>query len=389
MEEVKCGGAELSFFALCRALASRCEVHLAVSRRALDHPVLRASCQALPDTVRIHYSTAPLNAGTLANLNRHLRAAGAGELAGIIAASRPDVILVNLPTVERGQSVADAAERSTPRPPVWGFLHLSQQPSVIGAKLGWLRNFLVPSLIRRFDRLVTVSQAGSQEVVERYRLAPPDVLHPPTQGMSPLLPESNRSQLRQAQGLANRFLLGMVGRIQIHHKGHDAALRVTRNLLRQGLDLQLVIVGDGPDRTAIQQMAERLGIASAVQFLGWRDDVERVIPLFDAVLMPSQYEGLPQVAVQAVTAHVPVVGYAVGGLAELLPEEFTATRGDEARLATIVSSIALEPRHWPAREVALRAATWSDPGAAADRLLQLMRTAGLPQPEPSSALAAP
>jgi hypothetical protein len=101
MEEVKCGGAELSFFALCRALASRCEVHLAVSRRALDHPVLRASCQALPDAVRIHYSTAPLNAGTLANLNRHLRAAGAGELAGIIATTRPDLILVNLPTVER------------------------------------------------------------------------------------------------------------------------------------------------------------------------------------------------------------------------------------------------------------------------------------------------
>lgn len=390
MEEVKCGGAELSFFALCRALASRCELHLAVSRRALEHPVLRAACQSLSDAaVRIHYSRASLNAGTLANLDRRLRASGAGELAGIIAGTRPDVILVNLPTVERGQSVVDAAELSTPRPPVWGFLHLSQQPSVIGAKLGSVRDFLVPRLIRRFDRLVAVSRAGSREVVERYGLPAPDVIHPPTKGLSPLPTGSNRVLLRQAEGLTDRFLLGMVGRVQINHKGQDAALRVTQRLLSQGLDLQLVVIGDGPDGHSVQQMAERLGIASAVRFLGWRDDVERLIPLLDAVLMPSRYEGLPQVAVQAVTAHVPVVGYAVGGLAELLPGDFTATPGDEERLATIVSFIARDPHRWPARELASRAATWSDPGAAADRLLDLMSSAGLPRAKAASAVAAP
>lgn len=390
MEEVKCGGAELSFFALCRALASRCEVHLAVSRRALEHAVLRDACQSLSDTaVRIHYSAAPLNAGTLANLDRRLRAAGAGELGGIIAVARPDVILVNLPTVERGQTVVDAAELSSPRLPVWGFLHLSQQPSVIGAKLGSVRNLLVPRLIRRFDRLVTVSGAGSREVVERFGLPAPDVIHPPTKGLSPLPPGSNRAQLRQAEGLPDRFLLGMVGRIQIHHKGHDAGLRVTQRLLSQGMDLQLVIVGDGPDRRSVQQMADRLGIASAVRFLGWRDDVERLIPLLDAVLMPSRYEGLPQVAVQAVTAQVPVVGYSVGGLAELLPEDFTARLGDEERIATIVSSVARDPRRWRARELALRGAAWSDPGAGADRFLELMSSAGLPRAKAASAVAAP
>ena len=389
MEEVKCGGAELSFFALCRALATRCDLHLAVSRRALDHPILRASCRALPDSVKLHYSNAPLNAGTVANLSRRLRTAGATELAGIIGATRPDIILVNLPTVERGQTVVDAAERSTPRPPVWGFLHLSQLPSVIGAQLGSVRNVLVPRLIRRFDRLLTVSRAGSREVVERYGLPAPDVIHPPTQGLSPLPPGSDRTQLRHAEGLADRFLLAMVGRVQIHHKGHDAALRVTRRLLRAGLDLQLVIVGDGPDLHAVQQLAERLGIPSAVRFLGWRDDVERLIPLFDAVLMPSRYEGLPQVAVQAVTAGVPVAGYAVGGLAELLPEEFTAPPGDEERLAEIVGSIADEPGRWPTRELALRGAAWSDPGAAAERLLGLMAAAGLPRAKATSALAAP
>ena len=54
------------FFALTRALSTRCEVHLAVSEGALHHPVLRAACEALDHTVvTIHPSTAPLNAGTI------------------------------------------------------------------------------------------------------------------------------------------------------------------------------------------------------------------------------------------------------------------------------------------------------------------------------------
>jgi glycosyltransferase involved in cell wall biosynthesis len=390
MEEVKCGGAELSFFTLTRALSTRCEVHLAVSEEALRHPVLRASCEALDHTmVTIHPTKAPLNAGTFSNLHPRFRASAASELAGLIKRTGPDVILVNLPTVERGQAVVDAAELCTPRPPVWGFLHLTQPPTVIGAKLGLVRDFMVPKLIRRFDRLLTVSRSGSREIAERYRLTAPDVLQPPTRGLSPLPPGSNRSQLRQAEGLSDGFLLGMVGRVQIHHKGQDAALRITRELLSRGLKLQLVIVGDGPDRRWLQRKAERLGIASALRFLGWRDDVERLMPLLDAVLMPSRYEGFPQVAVQAVTAYVPVVGYAVGGLAELVPEGFTAAPGDEAGLAAIVGALASEPRSWPAREVALRAATWCDPGNVADGLLVLMQRAGMPRAAAGSAAQGP
>jgi glycosyltransferase involved in cell wall biosynthesis len=137
--------------------------------------------------------------------------------------------------------------------------------------------------------------------------------------------------------------------------------------------MQLVIVGDGPDRVRLEREAKQLGIASAVRFLGWRQDVPRLIPLFDALLMPSRYEGLPQVAVQAVTAHVPVVGYAVDGLVELLPEGFTAPRGHETELADIVSALAREPRRWPAREVAFRAAEWCDPDKVADRLIVLIQ----------------
>jgi len=372
MEEVKCGGAELSFFALCRALSERCEVHLALSRASLDHPTIRALHDSLSDTsVRIHQCKTPLNPGTITNLHPFLRRAASRELSSLMEAVRPDVVIVNLPTVERGQAVVDAAATSRLRPPVWGFLHLSQKPSVIGAKLGRVRDLFAAKLIRRFDRLLTVSKAGAREVVQRYGTDPAEVVQPPTRTLEPLPAGTDRSQLRKASGLPDTFLVGIVGRVQLHHKGHDAALRVIRELLDRGHAVHLVVVGDGPDQQAVRSMAERMGIAAAVTFLGWRDDIDRLMPLLDAVLMPSRYEGLPQVAVQAVTAHVPVIGYAVGGLIELLPGCFTVPYGAEDRLLEAMVSLMQNPDQWPADEVSLRAINWCEPAHAAEKVLAL------------------
>jgi glycosyltransferase involved in cell wall biosynthesis len=373
IEEVNCGGAELSFFALCRALAGRASVHLAISDESLRNPTMRALHDSLADTGTIvHRCRAPLNPGTLSNLHPALRRSAAQELADLIHTIRPALVLVNLPTVERGQAVADAAELCRPRPPVWGFLHLSQPPSTIGAKLGWVRDLMVPTLLRRFDRLFTVSEDGAQEVSQRYRVGRPQVLRPPTASLAPVA-SADKSKLRRSLGLPDTFLLGIVGRLDLHHKRQDVALRVTQQLLLRGKTLTLVILGDGRDRSALERMTDELEIRSSVTFLGWRDDIDKVLPLLDAVVIPSKYEGFPLTAVQAATAHVPVVGYAVGGLPELVPGNFMVPPGDENGLVTAVAGLLQGTPGWPAREVAQRAAQWCDPDTAAGQIVKLAR----------------
>src|SRR4051812_20179253 len=235
MEEVKCGGAEISFFTLSRALARRCEVHFALSRASLEHPTIQQLVNSLSSAgVMVHAGSAPLNPGTLTNLHRGLRVRASRELAALVRRGRPGKILVDLPTVERGQAVVDAAALVTPRPPVWGLLHLTQQPSVIGAKLGQLRDLVVAPLLRRFDRLLVVSQAGAEELSHRYGLEAAGVVYPPTDLLAPLGRGPERATRRKAQGLPETSLVGLVGRIQIHHKGHDAALRMARRLRDQG-----------------------------------------------------------------------------------------------------------------------------------------------------------
>jgi glycosyltransferase involved in cell wall biosynthesis len=391
LEETKCGGAEVSFFALCRALAARYRVDVALSRSSLDNPTIRRLCEALGDTPAVVHSCANrLNPGTFSNLHGRLRRAAARELAALIDGLRPDLVIVNLPTVERGQTVVDAAELCPHRPPVWGFLHLTQPPSLIGAKLGAIRNLLVPRLIRRFDRLFTVSQSGAREISSRYRIQVPDVVYPPTETFPPLaLPMIGRPQLRHAQGLPDKFLVGIVGRVQIYHKGHDVALRVIRQLLDQGKMVHLVVVGDGPDRQRVQRMADRLGIDRAVSFLGWRNDLDVVMPLLDAILMPSRYEGFPLVAVQAAVTHVPVIAYAVGGLAELIPADFTAPYGQESGLTAAVAALSRNPQLWPADEVARRALDCCEPSRAADRVSVLLAEISSPRFKTGSAVASP
>ena len=372
IEEETLGGAELSFLELSRSLARRADVHLALGRTALQtHP---SDYTGLSDCgVSLHVCTNPLYPGTLANLHRQLRRRAAGELAGMIESIGPVAIVVNLPTVERGQTIVDAARLVSPTLPVWGLLHLVQRPSTIGARLGHVRDLMVKSLLSRFDRLVTVSDAGAGQLSNRYAVPRPAVLHPPTLALQPVRSAGERARRRTEAGLPHGLLVGMVGRVQLRQKGHDAALRVLAQLLHRGLSVNLVVMGDGPDLPAVRRLAENMGLAPRVNFLGWRTDAGELIPLLDAVLLPSHFEGMPQTALQAASAQVPVVAYAVDGLTELLPPGFQIVHGDEPGLVTALREVLEGTRVWPSRQLAERAAEWGDPERSAERLLTLLR----------------
>jgi glycosyltransferase involved in cell wall biosynthesis len=374
VEEENLGGAELSFLELARALAAHTEVHLAVGARAMLHH--SAAYDDLPrHGVVLHPCRTALYPGTLANLHRRLRAGPARELAWILEGLNPAAVLVNMPTVERGQSAADAVRGLSFRPPLWGLVHLVQPPSRLGACLGWARDLMVPALLKRFDLLLAVSHSGARQLSSSYGLKPAAVLHPPTTPLRPVPDPVERDRQRGHHGWPPGFLLGMVGRVQLRQKGHDAGLRVAAQLVQRGLPVHLLIIGDGPDLSVVRQQAEQLGIAGRTSFLGWRHDAADLIPLLDAVLLPSHFEGLPQTALQAATAGVPVIAYDVDGLTELLPPAFRVPHGHEAELANAVSELMEGTRRWPREEMARRASEWGNPELGARTLLQLLEGA--------------
>ena len=117
----------------------------------------------------------------------------------------------------------------------------------------------------------------------------------------PVLRQETRRELDIADDM---FLVGHVGRF-MPQKNQTFLVDVLAGLLPKRPDAMLAFVGDGPDRTAVQQHVEELGIADHVLFLGQRSDVNRLYQAFDVFCLPSLYEGLCVVGIEAQRAGLP------------------------------------------------------------------------------------
>jgi len=90
--------------------------------------------------------------------------------------------------------------------------------------------------------------------------------------------------------------------------------------VRRALPARAVLVGDGPERDAVAARARELGVGDAVCLLGRRDDFCRLLGHADGFVLPSESEGFGVAALEAMAAGVPVFGYRVGGLPEVVAD---------------------------------------------------------------------
>jgi glycosyltransferase involved in cell wall biosynthesis len=103
-------------------------------------------------------------------------------------------------------------------------------------------------------------------------------------------------------------------------KGISVLLRAARLLLDEGIDYEISLVGDGPERPALEELARELGISARVRFEGWCDGSEvraRVLGA-RALVLSSFSEGLPVVIMESLALRRPVIATSVGGIAELV-----------------------------------------------------------------------
>ncbi len=88
--------------------------------------------------------------------------------------------------------------------------------------------------------------------------------------------------------------------------------------VRETVDCQLVMIGDGPERKAMEARLQQSPYADDVTFLGVVDQAEQVLPFADVFLLPSNAESFGLAALEAQACGVPVVGYKAGGLVEVV-----------------------------------------------------------------------
>lgn len=115
------------------------------------------------------------------------------------------------------------------------------------------------------------------------------------------------TRVRRELGIhESTLVVGHVGRFA-PAKNHSFILSVFSEVLKLRSDAVLVLVGDGELRSETELRARELGIADSVRFLGVRSDVPDLMQAMDVFLMPSHYEGLPLVLVEAQASGLPCV----------------------------------------------------------------------------------
>lgn len=104
------------------------------------------------------------------------------------------------------------------------------------------------------------------------------------------------------------------------HKGHAELVRAVVEVRRAIPDVRFVFVGVGPLESEVRAEAEQLGVADAVTFTGFRDDVPRILGSFDVFTLASRYEGLSIALIEAMALGKAVVVTRAGGLPEVVTD---------------------------------------------------------------------
>lgn len=360
------------------------EVHLYLTHRTGE---LLAE---LPPDVIVH-SPAEAFPGGAANLRNRIPGTilrrQAVEFAGIVARERIDVVYdrafhntlvaghpaIKLLSVRRVSTIVSPPRDALP----------TVEKRFVQTKRRRLAN-----AYRRSDRVIAVSQAAADSAIDYYGL--------PRQRVTVIRNPVDVSWVRdiagwvdtprRREGLGREGLgplrIVCVGRMAPEKGQSDliAAILLLRQSWPKSLpDLALRFIGDGCDRLSLEQQWSRaVGQdgrrgGHTVEFAGAITPALAEIGRADALILPSRFEGLPNVVLEAFALQVPVVATRSGGTAELQsdsqnPTCFWAAPGDPASLASALRSLAAAPQQ---RAIHVRAATqWLQSNHALDAAIE-------------------
>jgi glycosyltransferase involved in cell wall biosynthesis len=220
--------------------------------------------------------------------------------------------------------------------------------------------------LRRAER-VLVPSAYLRGIALGWGLAPERVRVVPNP--APELPQlPSREEARAALGVTGPAL-ATAGRLTAQKALPDALQAIARVPA-----VELLVLGDGSERPALEREAETLGVSDRVRFLGagTRDDVLRLFRAADAVLVTSAWENLPHTVLEALAVGTPVIATAVGGIPEVVVDGENGLLVPPHDVDAIAAAVARLVREEDLRRALAAAAPGSVDGLSEPRILRLI-----------------
>ncbi len=121
----------------------------------------------------------------------------------------------------------------------------------------------------------------------------------------------------------NHFVIGSIGRLSTE-KGFIYLIEALNQLKKKGVSARLIIIGEGSEREKLEKIIIKSGIKDNVLFTGYVKNANRFIPFFNVYAISSLTEGLPITLLEAMQAKVPIVATKVGGIPEVIKNNYDA-----------------------------------------------------------------
>jgi glycosyltransferase involved in cell wall biosynthesis len=196
-------------------------------------------------------------------------------------------------------------------------------------------------LARRVDAITAVSNQVKRDLVKHEGI-PAEQIRTIINGID--LDESKaivptHCALREELGIHPQDLVVGVCCRLVEQKGVAYFLEAAGRILKEDKDIVFIVAGDGPLKSSLRDLADRLGITSSVRFLGFRQDVPIILDLLSVYVLPSLFEGTPLGLLEAMSAGKAVVATRVGSNAEVIEDGISGSLVDPRNIEQLAAAI--------------------------------------------------
>ncbi len=213
---------------------------------------------------------------------------------------------------------------------------LAGVPAVQHCRIDATLNPVEISIVNRVARHIICVSNGVAQSLQRQGIAPDKctVVSNAIDGAQTLPPPASLPA-----AAAGRLVIGTVGSL-VARKSVDHLLRAAASLvIKNGLPLHLLIVGDGPQRGVLEKLADDLGLAERVTFVGFQKQALPWIAAMDVLVLASAKEGLPRVVLEAMLLGKAVVASSVIGTQELVRDGETGLLYDYGNIEALTACL--------------------------------------------------
>lgn len=284
---------------------------------------------------QLQVETVPWQAHKLEALRNRFLPSRARQLAKLIKSYQADLVLAIQGNIELSSLLLHAARIAGVQS--CSYIPVPHSHVEMGAKLGHIRDVICRHVYQLPNHYITCTHALADKLKERSGGIATHVAYNGVE-IEKFQAGSKKEAQQRYKLPSDKTILGMVGRLEFKQKQQHLLVEAVAS--RQDLNnrCHLVFCGDGPDKEALIQLIDRHDVSATI--IPWTDPAP-LYPALHALVIPSRYEGLPLVMLEALASGVTVIGSDRDGMKDLLPKSrrFSPSQPD-ALTDTIFSFLA-------------------------------------------------